>query len=110
MDFLDNIILLGMAFYVLRATHLLFECYSGRQKPVKWSELIAWLWFLPTLQVGPINRFGPFQQDLLRRRWDNQLFVDGIERLVFGFFKNYCSRQLPYDGEIQSVAHAVSTR
>ena len=52
MDFLDNIILLGMAFYVLRATHLLFECYSGRQKPVKWSELIAWLWFLPTLQVG----------------------------------------------------------
>ena len=86
-DFLDNIILLGMAFYVLRATHLLFECYSGRQKSVRWSELIAWLWFLPTLQVGPINRFGPFKQDLLRRRWDNQLFVDGIERLVFGFFK-----------------------
>ena len=85
--FLDNIILLGMAFYVLRATHLLFECYSGRQTQIGWFELIAWLWFLPTLQVGPINRFNPFQQDLLRRRWDNQLFVSGVERLVFGYFK-----------------------
>lgn len=86
-DILVNVTLLGMAFYVLRATHLLFECYAGRQEKVTWSQLIIWLWFLPTLQVGPIHRFRPFHQDLLRRRWDNELFTSGLERLVFGFLK-----------------------
>tara|TARA_Y100001958_G_C21214595_1_gene540087 strand:+ start:825 stop:1961 length:1137 start_codon:yes stop_codon:yes gene_type:complete len=86
-DFLDNITLLGMAFYMLRVTHLLFECYAGRQQKARWSHLISWLWFLPTLQVGPIHRFRPFQQDLLRRRWDSNLFASGLELLVFGFFK-----------------------
>ena len=110
-DSLANVELLGMAFYVLRVTHLMFECYAGRQTQVSWYQLIAWLWFLPTLQVGPIHRFSPFQQDLLRRRWDNQLFAAGLERLVFGFFKvtvlgNYLSNikfnqwlsHLPMDG------------
>lgn len=86
-DYFDNITLLGMAYYMLRVTHLLIECYTGRQPKVKWSNLISWLWFLPTLQVGPIHRFRPFQQDLLRRRWDSNLFASGLERLVFGFFK-----------------------
>ena len=86
-DILIGFTLLGMAFYILRVTHILFECYAGRQSIVTWHDLISWLWFLPTLLVGPIHRFGPFQQDLIRRRWDSNLFTAGMERLVFGFFK-----------------------
>ena len=86
-DVLVGITLLGMAFYILRATHLLIECYAGRQNQVSWSQLVSWLWFLPTLQVGPIHRFAPFQRDLMRRRWDSHLFSSGLERLVIGFFK-----------------------
>ena len=86
-DVLVGITLLGMAFYILRATHLLIECYAGRQNQMSWSQLVSWLWFLPTLQVGPIHRFAPFQRDLMRRRWDSHMFSSGLERLVLGFFK-----------------------
>jgi len=79
--------LLGFAFYILRAAHLLLESYAGRVSDVRWSQIIPWLWFLPTVQVGPIHRFGPFQRDLQRRRWDWQLVADGLERMVFGSAK-----------------------
>ena len=86
-DVLVGVTLLGMAFYILRATHLLIECYARRETQVTWLQLISWLWFLPSLQVGPIHRFSPFRQDLTRRRWDSQLFSSGLERLLFCFFK-----------------------
>lgn len=86
-DVLLGITLLGMAFYILRAIHLLVDCHTGRQNQFTWPELFSWLWFLPTLQVGPVHRFAPFQQDLMRRRWDSRLFSSGLERLVIGFFK-----------------------
>lgn len=82
-----NAVLLGLAFYMLRVIHLLLESYKGTTGPVHWRQLIAWLWFLPTLQVGPIHRFTPFQRDLARRRWDPQVFVSGLQRMLFGYAK-----------------------
>ena len=79
--------LLGFAFYVLRAIHLLLESYSGRLVALSWQELIAYLWFLPTLQVGPIHRFQPFQRDLFRRRWDSEAFSQGLRRILWGYVK-----------------------
>ena len=83
----EDLALLGFAFYILRAIHILLESYSGRLKTPGWAELICWLWFLPTLQVGPIHRFQPFQRDLVRRRWDADLFANGLQRILFGFLK-----------------------
>lgn len=83
----EDVALLGFAFYILRAIHILLESYSGRLKTPGWAELICWLWFLPTLQVGPIHRFQPFQRDLVRRRWDADLFAKGLQRILFGFLK-----------------------
>ena len=54
-DVLVGITLLGMAFYILRATHLLIECYAGRQNQVSWSQLVSWLWFHHQL-----SKWGPF--------------------------------------------------
>ena len=34
----------------------------GRQSIVTWHDLISWLWFLPTLLVGPIHRFDLFNK------------------------------------------------
>lgn len=82
-----EVLLLGFAFYTLRNIHLLLESYNGKISTPKWSELVGWLWFLPTLQVGPIHRFQPFQRDLLRRRWDSILFAQGLQRILIGYFK-----------------------
>jgi len=83
----DQALLLGFAFYILRAIHILLDDYMGRLNRPGWIELVSWLWFLPTLQVGPIHRFQPFQRELQRRRWDSTLFAQGLLRIMWGFFK-----------------------
>lgn len=83
----QDVTFLGLAFYMLRVIHLLVESYKGSVVALNWRELMAWLWFLPTLQVGPIHRFAPFQRDLARRRWDSELFALGLRRMVLGYAK-----------------------
>jgi D-alanyl-lipoteichoic acid acyltransferase DltB (MBOAT superfamily) len=84
---LEGAVLLGFAFYILRAIHFLLDCYRGRIQAVGWKEFIAWFWFLPTLQAGPIHRFDAFSRDLARRRWDPDLFNKGLKRILFGYAK-----------------------
>ena len=45
------------------------------------------MFFLPTLVVGPINRFGDFLRDHRRRRWDGDQFARGVTRIVYGYTK-----------------------
>lgn len=86
-ELLYGVGLLGFAFYILRAIHILVESYTGRLAEPGWRELFVYLWFLPTLQVGPIHRFQPFQRDLFRRRWDSQVFSRGMQRMLWGYAK-----------------------
>ena len=78
---------LGLSYYALRAIHLILESYKGRLGPLNLPETLGYLVFLPTLVVGPIHRFPQFQQDIRRHRWDEALFVEGLDRLLHGFFK-----------------------
>jgi alginate O-acetyltransferase complex protein AlgI len=84
---LDTLGVLGFAYYVLRAIHVLLEGYAGRLPAMRWPDLMSYLWFLPTIQVGPIHRFQPFHRDLARRRWDNELFSRGMQRILWGYAK-----------------------
>jgi D-alanyl-lipoteichoic acid acyltransferase DltB (MBOAT superfamily) len=83
----SSALLLGFAFYILRAVHFLIDCYNKRISAASWKELIKWFWFLPTLQVGPIHRFEAFKRDSTRRRWDSELFSLGLQRILFGYVK-----------------------
>ncbi|TNE93703.1 MAG: hypothetical protein EP324_02975 [Gammaproteobacteria bacterium] len=83
----EPVIVLGLAFYLLRIIHLLLESYKGNIARSNWLELTSWLWFLPTMQVGPIHRFGPYVRDLTRRRWDLEIFLQGLKRIIFGYAK-----------------------
>lgn len=80
-------ILMGFSYYILRAIHYLIEQLKGRLEEHDFVQLIHYLFFLPTLFVGPINRFDDFLRDERRRRWDPDLFSYGIMRIVFGFTK-----------------------
>lgn len=83
----NNALLLGFAFYILRAIHFLLDVYRNRIKAVSWGKLIQWFWFLPTLQVGPIHRFDTFARDIERRRWNSDFFNQGLQRILFGYIK-----------------------
>jgi alginate O-acetyltransferase complex protein AlgI len=81
------LVLLGTSFYLLRLAHYLIE--AGKQSLPEHSlvHFLAYAFFLPTLTVGPINRFPEFMRDEHRRRWDSKLFIGGLERILFGHFK-----------------------
>jgi alginate O-acetyltransferase complex protein AlgI len=82
-----KIVPLGLAFYCLRVVHYAIEAYAGRLPQHRLLDYARYLFFLPTLAAGPINRFAEFQRDSNRRRWDSGLFALGLERILYGYFK-----------------------
>jgi D-alanyl-lipoteichoic acid acyltransferase DltB (MBOAT superfamily) len=81
------LVLLGASYYLLKMLHYLVESGNRAIKPHAFPEFAAYIFFPPTLLVGPINRFPEFLRDEQRRRWDSKLFHSGLERILFGYFK-----------------------
>lgn len=93
-----RLIPLGFSYYVLRQIHFIIESYKGTIARFEFGDYLCYLFFLPTITVGPIHRFPDFQRDLKRRRWDPVLFSAGLERILYGyvkivFFGNYLVSQ-----------------
>lgn len=78
---------LGLSYYALRCVHYVIERYKGTLPPQSAVDLGSYMFFLPTLLAGPINRYGPFHRDARRRRWDRRLFAEGLERILYGYVK-----------------------
>lgn len=78
---------LGLSYYSFRQIHYAIEVYKKKMPAHSIVEYLNYLFFLPTLLVGPINLFQPFLKDLRKRRWDNLLFSQGLERILYGLVK-----------------------
>lgn len=78
---------LGLSYYALRVIHLILERFMGRIEALSVPDLARYLFFLPTIQIGPIHRYAPFKRDLQRHRWVATDIWGGIERIVFGYAK-----------------------
>ena len=78
---------LGLSFTTFRLVHLLVDAYTGRLPGHKFMDVLAYLFFLPPLPVGPIHRFPDFAHDLRRRRFDKQHLGAGLERILHGYAK-----------------------
>ncbi|MBB5212111.1 MBOAT family protein [Microbulbifer hydrolyticus] len=83
----NGVIPLGISFYSLRCIHLILERSRGNIGVVDARTLVSYLFFLPTIWVGPINRFDEFGKGHRRHRWDAELFSRGIERAIYGYVK-----------------------
>lgn len=84
---IDTIIPLGLSYYTFRCLHLLFDHHRGSAPKMAPGELLAYLFFLPTIVVGPIHRAPEFVRDHRSLRWSSEKISDGIERIVGGYFK-----------------------
>ena len=85
----DNIDLqmIGISYYAFRQIHVAIEFYNGNIRKISALNYITYLFFLPTLLVGPINTIGTFQKDTLRRRIDPNMISVGLERVLYGLVK-----------------------
>ncbi len=78
---------LGISYYSLRQIHYILESLKSRLETHTLSDYLAYVFFLPTLHVGPIHRFPEFLRDIGRRRWDPQNIASGLERILYGYAK-----------------------
>lgn len=83
----NAILPLGLSYYSFRQIHYAIEAYKKKLPAHSIIEYCNYLFFLPTILVGPINLFQPFLKDLRKRRWDNLLFSQGLERILYGLVK-----------------------
>jgi len=86
-DLNTRVIPLGLSYYIFRLVHYLFERYKKNLPRHKLSEFLNYMFFLPTLLVGPINRFNEFHREFDRRRWNTAFLTSGMERILLGLTK-----------------------
>lgn len=84
---IDQLVPLGLSYYSFRQIHYAIEKYKGQLSAHNFLDYASYLFFLPTILIGPINRFQPFLRNTNRRRWNPLLFSEGLERIVYGYVK-----------------------
>lgn len=78
---------MGFGFYTLRALHYMLDNVKRTVPRHTFWQFASYMFFLPTLAVGPINRFQEFHRNLSRYRFDSALFSKGCERVLYGYAK-----------------------
>lgn len=78
---------MGFGYYTLRALHYAFDSMKRTLPPHSFGQFLSYMFFLPTLVTGPINRFQEFHRNLSRYRFDPMFFSKGLERLLYGAVK-----------------------
>jgi len=88
LPFLAGVIIpLGLAYIALRGVHYVVEAYRGGLPDHSLSDVADYFFFLPTIIAGPIHRFPQFVTDARRRRWNSEMFSEGLERILYGYVK-----------------------
>lgn len=82
-----RLIPLGLSYYAFRQIHYALEYYKGKLPQHTFWDYCAYLFFLPTLLLGPIHRFPAFLRYHRRLRWDTEMMSEGLERILYGYAK-----------------------
>lgn len=87
-DIIENVAIpMGLSYYSFRCAHYIFERYRNTVAQPGLADFFGYLFFLPTLVVGPINRFQEYSEESSRLTWSAIRLSDGLERILFGYFK-----------------------
>jgi D-alanyl-lipoteichoic acid acyltransferase DltB (MBOAT superfamily) len=85
----DVLLPLGISYYTFRVIGYTADIYRGKLEARRYfSDVAAFVAFLPELPAGPIERGGDLLPQLDRqRRWNPDAAADGILLMLWGFFK-----------------------
>lgn len=79
---------IGLSYLNFKAIQMIIEIYDGAIKEIKFSTLIYFIIFFPTLSSGPIDRYRRFEEDLSkiipRNEYVNEYLYTGIEKIIIG--------------------------
>lgn len=78
---------LGLSYAVFRILHYIIERSRNNLPEHGFSDLIAYVFFLPTTLIGPIHRFPRFLSDRREGGWSAENISGGLERILIGYFK-----------------------
>ncbi len=82
----------GISYVTFRALDVIFSIRDGVVKSLAPGQLFAFLFFLPTVSSGPIDRYRRFGQDWVRTRTRDELLDDldfCIQRVMRGFLYKF---------------------
>ncbi len=82
---------LGLSFLLFRLLHVLFDRRKGQLPPARFSELLIYSLFPPSLIAGPIDRFPRFKTDLDRagQCYRFEFLAEGTWHILIGAFKKF---------------------
>jgi D-alanyl-lipoteichoic acid acyltransferase DltB (MBOAT superfamily) len=83
----DVIIPLGLSYSTFRILHYVIERSRNNLPDHNFKDYLAYVFFLPTILIGPINRFPQFVDDHRTGHWRADQISRGIERILIGYFK-----------------------
>lgn len=79
---------IGLSYLNFKAIQMIIEIYDGAIKEIKFSTLVYFIIFFPTLSSGPIDRYRRFEEDLNKTIDRNEYLDDylyiGIRKIVIG--------------------------
>lgn len=78
---------LGISYYAFRNIHYTLEFFKDKIKNPNLLFYLSYNFFLPVFIVGPINRYADFVKDWQRRRFNQDYFSDGLQRILYGLSK-----------------------
>ncbi len=78
---------LGLSYYSFRMVHYLIEKARGTLPAHRILDYVGYLFFLPTIVVGPIHRFPDFMRASPPGRLDFERILESGERILIGYFK-----------------------
>ena len=86
---LSVILPVGISFYTFQSLSYTIDVYRGKLKPTRdVVAFFAYIAFFPQLVAGPIERATTLLPQMLKRRtFRYEEAVDGLRRILWGFFK-----------------------
>lgn len=81
------IVPLGLSYYTFKQMHFLIESQRGKFQELKFGEYLLYLIYFPMFIAGPIERVGSFQEAIKTNKFEQDMFLQGVERIIIGLFK-----------------------
>ncbi len=78
---------LGISFFTFEFIHFAADMYLGRIERRPSGTYGAFIFFAPSMVAGPIKRYGEFEPELERARFDAALVTQGVTRILVGLAK-----------------------
>lgn len=80
---------IGISYYTLSLIGYVIDVYREDYPPEKNPLRVAlFACYFPQLTSGPVTQFDAMRDQLfVRRIWDDQRFIYGLERMLWGYFK-----------------------